>query len=221
MVIEETTAYVVTSWENEFWGNGFVDVLNVIDASDPRAPMWQGVIPIPSVGFPSMVTQNRFLFCAYSQLDIFDIRNSENPFQAGFSREVQSPLAIRGPWVYGDGGWGNSLRILYMECLPGFTEPGSPFSGLQLYQNYPNPFRSSTTIEYSVLESEFVEIDIFNILGQHVVNLEKKTFHIDFQTTAMTTWDGKDKYGNMCAGGVYICRIRAGGCSKSIKIVKL
>ena len=50
-----------------------------------------------------------------------------------------------------------------------------------LEQNYPNPFNPYTTIIYSIPESGFVSLEIFNILGQKVktvVNkIESKGFH--------------------------------------------
>lgn len=38
----------------------------------------------------------------------------------------------------------------------------------ELYQNYPNPFNPSTIIKYSLMNSEFVSLKIFDILGSEV-----------------------------------------------------
>lgn len=40
-----------------------------------------------------------------------------------------------------------------------------------LKQNYPNPFNPNTKIEYSVPENCFVELKIFDFLGQEIINL--------------------------------------------------
>jgi len=40
-----------------------------------------------------------------------------------------------------------------------------------LYQNYPNPFQTATTISYSLLEYGFVELKIFDLTGQLIQTL--------------------------------------------------
>jgi len=40
-----------------------------------------------------------------------------------------------------------------------------------IFQNYPNPFNPSTNIEFSIPKEEFVELNIYNSLGQIVKNL--------------------------------------------------
>ncbi|MDP3830594.1 MAG: T9SS type A sorting domain-containing protein, partial [Ignavibacteriaceae bacterium] len=45
-----------------------------------------------------------------------------------------------------------------------------------LFQNYPNPFNSSTVITYQVPEKSFINISMYNVIGEKVheiVNVEK------------------------------------------------
>lgn len=44
-------------------------------------------------------------------------------------------------------------------------------SRIQLGQNYPNPFNPTTSINYSIPQSEFVRLSVYNMLGQEVALL--------------------------------------------------
>lgn len=44
----------------------------------------------------------------------------------------------------------------------------------ELYQNYPNPFNSSTTISFTILREEFVELSVYNCLGERIKVLKNE-----------------------------------------------
>jgi len=79
-----------------------------------------------------------------------------------------------------------------------------------LSQNYPNPFNPSTNIEYSIPEASFVELKVYDVLGNEVATLVNEqqsagVYRADF------TGDG-------FASGLYIARITAGNYTNSIKM---
>ena len=77
-----------------------------------------------------------------------------------------------------------SLRCLYMLVLTGnFWDPLEPTGieerdslpeGFCLRQNYPNPFHTTTTIEYSIAEASHVRLKVYDNSGRHVRTLVNK-----------------------------------------------
>jgi len=53
--------------------------------------------------------------------------------------------------------------------------PGIRLSQYHLYQNFPNPFNPSTKISYSIPQSDFVSLKIYNTLGQEIQTLVNKS----------------------------------------------
>ena len=81
----------------------------------------------------------------------------------------------------------------------------------QLHQNYPNPFNPETNIKFQIPSSNFVSLEVFNILGQKVQTLvnekrEAGEHSVQFDATGLPS-------------GVYVYRLRAGEFSKSRKMI--
>jgi len=76
---------------------------------------------------------------------------------------------------------------------------------IKLYQNYPNPFNLETKIKYNLSQPTWVNLTIYNILGQKV-----KVLTNELQTTGMksVTWDGKDNSGRTVSSGIYVYKLR-------------
>jgi oligosaccharide reducing-end xylanase len=83
----------------------------------------------------------------------------------------------------------------------------------QLYQNYPNPFNPSTEISYYVPNSQFVELKVFNVLGNEIATLERGMNNAGIHTVEFT--------GSNLANGVYIYRMFIGDQSLSRRMVFL
>jgi predicted GH43/DUF377 family glycosyl hydrolase len=82
-----------------------------------------------------------------------------------------------------------------------------------LNQNYPNPFNPSTTIEFSLPKSEYVELRVYNILGKEVTTLVSNKLNHGNHTY---TFDGQN-----LASGVYYYQLVAGDYREVKKMVLL
>ena len=91
-----------------------------------------------------------------------------------------------------------------------------------LYQNYPNPFYSSTIISFFTAENgENTEILIYNLKGQKVKTLECIN---SFDTKATEslyhiTWNGKDENNKQVASGIYFYKLKTGKYSQTKKMI--
>lgn len=71
-----------------------------------------------------------------------------------------------------------------------------------LEQNFPNPFNPTTTIKYSIAEEGFVNLTIFNLLGEKVAalvsrNMKPGRYTVDFDASSLST-------------GIYVYRLDSG-----------
>lgn len=87
-----------------------------------------------------------------------------------------------------------------------------------LSQNAPNPFNPSTDIAYALPEAGFVNIEVYNILGQRVKSLVNE--YQDAGNYAVT-WNGDDETGSTVASGVYFYRLTSGQYKEIKKMVMM
>jgi hypothetical protein len=83
----------------------------------------------------------------------------------------------------------------------------------ELQQNYPNPFNPLTTIEFTLEQSSFVELEVYNTLGERVAIVESKELVA-----------GKHAYNfdaRMLPSGLYFYRIQAGNFKDVKKMILL
>ena len=117
---------------------------------------------------------------------------------------------------------GPSLVYLYTGD-PSYTEIDEPPAGelvntLALFNNYPNPFNSSTVLRFHIPESKRgvkTKLTIYNILGEKVRTLLDKPLQgADYEII----WDGKDASGKDVPSGTYFAELRFGYVFKRIKL---
>jgi hypothetical protein len=88
-----------------------------------------------------------------------------------------------------------------------------PLSGLKVF---PNPFNPSTTIAFSIPQSQDVSIDIYNLKGQKVHTLHRGMLNAGTHNLA---WNAKDDKGLQVASGIYFARVKTKGSNSTIKMV--
>ena len=88
-------------------------------------------------------------------------------------------------------------------------------NNFQVQQNFPNPFNPETQISYTLFETTFVTLGIFDILGREVYG-----FTIGNQQKGKhnVLWTGVDSNGNDVPNGVYFYRLNAGKITKTKKM---
>jgi hypothetical protein len=88
----------------------------------------------------------------------------------------------------------------------------------ELCQNYPNPFNPETAIRYTLTEESWVQLRIYNILGEEVKTLVDEVQEEGYKTVV---WNGQDNSGELVSSGVYLCRIHAGTFVETRKMVHM
>jgi len=86
---------------------------------------------------------------------------------------------------------------------PGASELPEAFT---LNQNYPNPFNPTTNIQYALPRAAYVNVKIYNLLGQEVAQLKDE---VQAPGVHSAVWFGKNRTGQNVASGVYFYRLEA------------
>jgi hypothetical protein len=109
-------------------------------------------------------------------------------------------------------GFGNRIlltRVFKPTDLVSVEESESIAISYNLYQNYPNPFNPITNIEYEIPKTSNVKIEVYNILGEKIVELvNKEQSHGNYRIT----FDGSS-----LPSGLYIIKMTTGKYNKTIK----
>ena len=93
------------------------------------------------------------------------------------------------------------------------------FSGASnLKQNYPNPFSSSTLINYSVPKLSNVSLKIYNIRGELVRTLQNGKQHPGKYSVE---WHGLNDYGIRMNSGIYFYRLKTESIIETMKMFML
>jgi len=83
--------------------------------------------------------------------------------------------------------------------------------------NFPNPFNPVTTISFVATNlNENVQIEIFNLKGQKVRELEIENLKLGRNDI---TWNGKNELGKTMSSGIYLYKCKIGNLSETRKMI--
>lgn len=82
---------------------------------------------------------------------------------------------------------------------------------MELLNSYPNPFNPSTTIEYTLSPARYVELSIYNVLGQNIETLVEDT---QVSGRYSVNWNAQD-----LPAGIYLAVLNTGNQIRITKMV--
>ena len=153
-------------------------------------------------------------------LSVFDFADASSPQLLG---DYQTPGQAHGLCVIDD------IAIVADQTNLGFYDCSSLITGMAdmeqtlpqafaLLPNYPNPFNSSTNIQFELPAPGHLSLMIFDILGRNVASLADGEFAAGRH---IIHWDGTDMGGNPVASGRYYIRAKAEDAIQSAPILLL
>ena len=108
-------------------------------------------------------------------------------------------------------------KISYLDELALASDNVIP-NNVSLSNAYPNPFNPRTKIVYTLNNSGYISLNIYDLKGSKIKSLINK-----YQTpgTMSITWDGSNDNGQLVAAGMYIYMIKTEEVSISKKMILL
>ena len=158
--------------------------------------------------------QKTFNDSAISKCLSIDILNDNGYILAGYNNMGSG----WGPFV------GNSnhpdfylIRTTSDGSLHLLNHPINP-NTFTLHQNYPNPFNPVTTLNYELQEDSFVNVTVYDMLGNVVRNLVNGNQSSGYKSIQ---WNATNNQGQPASAGIYLYNIQAGYFVDTRKMILL
>lgn len=117
-----------------------------------------------------------------------------------------------------DFGWG--IINVYAALRSQEIQPISEIN-FQMENVYPNPLKldgiTQATIKWNLETRSNIKIDVYNLLGQHIINLY--TDSARRPGPGVARWNGLDASGRKVPSGIYFARMQVGAAVQAKKIV--
>ena len=118
-------------------------------------------------------------------------------------------------WRLSSGFWTTRNGFVITDIEPEEEPIAQVFT---LDQNMPNPFRAETTIAFSIPKTTHVTLEVFDMLGRHLVTLTDTSLPPGKHTVR---WDGKTESGLSISAGTYLYRIQTDTYQSSKQLIFL
>jgi hypothetical protein len=92
------------------------------------------------------------------------------------------------------------------DSTTSIIDESSVMNDFRIIGNYPNPFNPSTTISFMLPQREFIEINVYNSLGERINKLAYREFE---SGENKISWHGTDYYGEHVSSGIYFYKINS------------
>ncbi len=193
-------AYVAT-WENSLY---------IINVEEPEYPYPVRIYNTPGNCLDVYINNYLYISDFEAGIQILDISNPSEPTLVA---EYDTPGEARCVTVaenYIFVADVTSLQILRLMQTDIVDRGENLPRGISILNNYPNPFNSSTVISYEISLPGFVNLSIYNIVGQKVAclvnqNREAGVYSVSWNADGLST-------------GIYLARIDTGDSSNTIKM---
>jgi hypothetical protein len=207
-------AYLATGGHWLF--NDFGD-FRIIDVSDKTSPVLVGSFNFPHGGlqFFNAFTEGGYAYTSATEhgMVVVDVTDPSEPTLAGeySAYGAGTDVHVVDCYIY----FAEPVSLTILRFIPTDVrhEESETPAFFPLSPNYPNPFNSSTTIEYTLPQEANAIIEIYDILGRKVETLVSGKQQAGSHSIV---WDAGDT-----PSGIYFYRIEAGEYSQAQKCVLL
>jgi Secretion system C-terminal sorting domain len=111
----------------------------------------------------------------------------------------------------------NILDVFIGQVIPkSIGDNGDLPDHFELSDGYPNPFNAQINIPYQLPEAADVKIEVFNVLGQKVMNVVNEHVQAGYHNVI---WNASSANGAMLPSGVYFIKMQASDYLNTKKIV--
>jgi Secretion system C-terminal sorting domain len=191
----EVAAYKLKAGLNETWDANISIFMIIIFGGSQKEMLFNDSTFVNNYGLDGLSTGEMRISRKYGPIYSVDYGDPGVPFKTAFKK------ILKGCIISGKK-YGTTVGI--KENL--FQQPD-----YILLSNYPNPFNPTTTIKYYLPESDFIQLNVYNTIGQKI-----KTLFSGYKSSGyyITKFNGSN-----LASGLYIVLLETSETIKTCKII--